>query len=207
MGQENNQITEKGPKKRGPDWKKKVISIISNWLRGYCGKHQFGVLITVTIIFSVFVVAVIYKNFWGDTNIIIELFDKQYVIGYVDSDFLSKVVLSLVEIATLPILILTLMFSAHGNFESSQHDNTVDSKIDALDKGIEKASEDINHNNEDIKQNNKDIKIIRDCLEQFKDEIVDEVKKSNKANISNPPVVEGNNEINEDKNGEINPDK
>lgn len=200
MGEESNQNMGKPPKKRDPDRKRRILSIIGKELRNYCGKHQFGVLITVVILFVIFLIAVIGKNFFGNTEVVIELYDKQFVIGHINNGIGTSIVLSLIEIATLPFLILNLMFSAQGSFENSQHDDSVDLKINALDKGIEKANKDINHNNEDIK-------IIRACLEQFKDEIVEEVKKSNKINTPNPPTIKGNNEISEDKNGEINPDK
>lgn len=209
MGQENNQNNERGPEQRGPDWKKRIISIISDWIHDTCGENQLVVLIIVAVIFFIFVGAVIYKNFWGDTNIVIELCNKQYVIGHINTDFWSKVILSFVEIATLPILILTLMFSAHGGFQSSKQDDLVNTELTGMNNDLKKTNEDIERNNKDIKQNNKDIHEISKSLQQFKEDILSEVKNMILDKSLESPVnpIEGSSNINEDKIGDINPDK
>lgn len=181
---------------------KTPISFVSQKIYKLCGNHQFAIFITVFFLFLVFVGFVVYKNFFGSTDIVIELYKGQIVAAHINTDGFSKFVLTLVEIATLPILILTLMFSAHGGFKNSQREDSVDNKFGYL-------NEEIRHNNDDIRHNNEDINRINENINHIKEDIVAEInKRIPSANLSEEIDIEIETQtINEDKIGGINPDK
>ena len=98
---------------------KKPISFISNKIQYICGKHQLLTLVAVIALFSLFLYFIIYKNFIGIENIILKCMDKKILSFETNPSNLMKIASFLTDFASLPLLILTIMFSTTQDYTSS----------------------------------------------------------------------------------------
>ena len=80
------------------------ISWLSKKLADFCGIHQVATLIIVGIFFAIFLAFLILKNFFKNQA---------------SSDWVN-VASFFVDFATLPLVVVTLMFTAHSSYEDSQ---------------------------------------------------------------------------------------
>lgn len=154
----------------------------------------------------------IVKDFCASSNFTFS-FDWYWIhinIGQEDKERAIELASFLVDFATLPLVTITLMFTAHGGFKNDKQDNYVNNAFSNVNNGILDAKEDIRKNNEDINHIiNEDINHIIENLRQSTEDIVSEIKNIavNKSDEQTSSGVEGNDDINEDKIGSINLDK
>lgn len=93
-------------------------------------------MILVVAIFLVFLGFVIHKDFFGVTNIIDVSFDGKNSYGKLIVDSCTSWASFFVDFATLPLLILTILFSAHGTFKDSQFQENEIKKLDEIQINI-----------------------------------------------------------------------
>jgi ABC-type multidrug transport system fused ATPase/permease subunit len=94
----------------------------------WCRVHQVIALFVVIGLFLVFVLLLIYKDF-SQTSIIITSIGDNTAEGIIYSDKAQRITAFLLDLATLPVLILTIMFSAFGVSVANKHQKEQDSTI------------------------------------------------------------------------------
>lgn len=85
-------------------FRKQPVSWLSKKLADFCGIHQIATIVIVSIFFALFLSFLIIKNFFAA-----KVCDD---LVYTASFF--------VDFATLPLVVVTLMFTAHSSYEDSQ---------------------------------------------------------------------------------------
>lgn len=95
------------------------ITSISNALQNFFGKYEVLTLIITVLLFVLFVFSVIYKNFFGEENVIIKFFNKDISFAQIISDNLSNIVSFFIDFVALPLLILSVMFNITKDYTAS----------------------------------------------------------------------------------------
>lgn len=111
-----------------------VINHIADNLYKFCGTHQKFCIITVALFFATFLGLVIIKDFYEETDLsfAFDILGHHINIGSEHKDNAIKLATFLVDFATLPLVVITLLFSAHGDFKDSKHDNHVDNEFNEI---------------------------------------------------------------------------
>lgn len=113
-----------------------IINKMSKKLYNFCGTYQTLAIIIVVLFFVAFIGLVIIKDFFGCNGIRINFFGHNIEIGQAKLTGIINFATFLVDFATLPLVVITLMFTAHSGYGDSKLQNSVN-KIDATIEGVE----------------------------------------------------------------------
>lgn len=154
----------KRAKQNFKEFLKNPLSFLSRYLYEFCGKHQWISLITVILIFSVFLGLVIYKDFYSVTKITIASFDEMTANGSLYVDSKTSWATFFVDFATLPLLIITILFSAHGGFSNSQFQENEIKMLNEIQRKVSnfRVEQADNYEETIILRNNCDTEVVQD---------------------------------------------
>lgn len=111
-----------------------AINKISVLLYNFCGTYQLLALIIVIIFFVTFLALVIIKDFCGSTDFVFNLLGYKIEIGQNKYTTAINIASFFVDFATLPLVVVTLMFTAHGAFGDSQLLGVINAIKDDVDQ-------------------------------------------------------------------------
>lgn len=117
------------------DFNKHPLWYISHHLYEFCRLKQRKALKIVSVLFFVFIIFLAIKNF-SNTKITVEQVGNNIFEGTTINSTFSKVVSLLVDIATLPVLLLTILFSAYSSSENAQYQENQDAKLNSLNNTL-----------------------------------------------------------------------
>lgn len=138
------------------NWRKSPISFFTSRLHSYCGEHEWSVFVVVIIAFLFFVGLVIYKNFFAKAGLLFVSFNGKIGIGFYSYDCISKFSTTLVECATLPLVVITLAFSAIGNYKNSKYQKNMLYIVRKSEKAMEEIQK-AQVSSSELSSDNKDV--------------------------------------------------
>lgn len=117
---------------------KEVINHIADGIYNFCETHQRFCLTITTLFFVTFLGLVIVKDFFAekDLSLSFDILKLHINIGPEHKDNAVNLATFLVDFATLPLVVITIMFTAHSGYGDSNMQksiNTLDSKMDLVE--------------------------------------------------------------------------
>lgn len=118
------------------EYKGRPLLWFTGWLYSSCGTKQWKAIIILLVLLSVFITLIAFKDF-GDTPIVFYESSDSITKGALKPSFIAKLAAFFVDFATLPLILITILFSVFDNFKDSIEKHESNIRMDKLEKKMD----------------------------------------------------------------------